>query len=135
MQPTLKNIFLTNRTKSAVVPAVVEKCLSSTRAGTKAKALDLILLYVEVDTPDPVIVSTTTTIKGAVACERHSCSGLAETHLIQLTRFNQIGRCSSRIGRQTAQTCRNNNKRTGCHRSVSLLGLIVKNHGAIEGRH
>ncbi|KFH73222.1 hypothetical protein MVEG_00443 [Podila verticillata NRRL 6337] len=44
-----------NRTKSAVVPAVVEKCLSSTRTGTKAKALDLILLYVEVDTPDPVI--------------------------------------------------------------------------------
>ncbi|KAG0332620.1 Microtubule-associated protein, microtubule dynamics during spindle orientation [Podila horticola] len=44
-----------NRTKSAVVPSVVEKCLSSTRAGTKAKALDLILLYVEVDTPDPVI--------------------------------------------------------------------------------
>ncbi|KAF9923118.1 Microtubule-associated protein, microtubule dynamics during spindle orientation, partial [Modicella reniformis] len=44
-----------NRTKSSVVPAVVEKCLSSTRAGTKAKALELILLYVEVDTPDPVI--------------------------------------------------------------------------------
>ncbi|KAG0348125.1 Microtubule-associated protein, microtubule dynamics during spindle orientation [Podila humilis] len=44
-----------NKTKSTVVPAVVEKCLSSTRAGTKAKALDLILLYVEVDTPDPVI--------------------------------------------------------------------------------
>ncbi|KAI8601375.1 armadillo-type protein, partial [Dissophora ornata] len=44
-----------NRTKNVVVPAVVEKCLSSTRTGTKAKALDLILLYVEVDTPDPVI--------------------------------------------------------------------------------
>ncbi|KAF9924030.1 Microtubule-associated protein, microtubule dynamics during spindle orientation [Linnemannia zychae] len=44
-----------NRTKNIVVPAVVEKCLSSTRAGTKAKALDLILLYVEVDSPDPVI--------------------------------------------------------------------------------
>ncbi|KAG0277377.1 Microtubule-associated protein, microtubule dynamics during spindle orientation [Linnemannia exigua] len=44
-----------NRTKNVVVPAVVEKCLSSTRAGTKAKALELILLYVEVDSPDPVI--------------------------------------------------------------------------------
>ncbi|KAG0201552.1 Microtubule-associated protein, microtubule dynamics during spindle orientation [Mortierella sp. GBA30] len=44
-----------NRTKNVVVPAVVEKCLSSTRTGTKAKALDLILLYVEVDSPDPVI--------------------------------------------------------------------------------
>lgn len=44
-----------NRTKSVVVPAVVEKCLSSTRAGTKAKALELILLYVEVDSADPVI--------------------------------------------------------------------------------
>jgi hypothetical protein len=44
------------RTKNVVVPAVVEKCLSSTRAGTKAKALELILLYVEVDSADPVIV-------------------------------------------------------------------------------
>ncbi|OAQ29474.1 ARM repeat-containing protein [Linnemannia elongata AG-77] len=44
-----------NRTKNVVVPAVVEKCLSSTRAGTKAKALELILLYVEVDSADPVI--------------------------------------------------------------------------------
>ncbi|KAF9584426.1 Microtubule-associated protein, microtubule dynamics during spindle orientation [Lunasporangiospora selenospora] len=44
-----------NSTKSDVVPAVVEKCLSATRTGTKAKALELILLYVEVDTPDPVI--------------------------------------------------------------------------------
>lgn len=58
-----KQFFCPNRTKSAVVPSVVEKCLSSTRAGTKAKALDLILLYVEVDTPDPVIVSTA--IKGS----------------------------------------------------------------------
>ncbi|KAG0305228.1 Microtubule-associated protein, microtubule dynamics during spindle orientation [Dissophora globulifera] len=44
-----------NRTRDTVVPAVVEKCLSSTRTGTKGKALELILLYAEVDTPDPVI--------------------------------------------------------------------------------
>ncbi|CAO3574849.1 unnamed protein product [Mortierella alpina] len=44
-----------NRTRNTVVPAVVEKCLSSTRTGTKTKALELILLYVEADSPDPVI--------------------------------------------------------------------------------
>ncbi|KAF9948601.1 Microtubule-associated protein, microtubule dynamics during spindle orientation [Mortierella alpina] len=41
--------------RNTVVPAVVEKCLSSTRTGTKTKALELILLYVEADSPDPVI--------------------------------------------------------------------------------
>ncbi|KAG0237016.1 Microtubule-associated protein, microtubule dynamics during spindle orientation [Actinomortierella wolfii] len=44
-----------SRCTSTVIPAVVEKCLSAARTGTKAKALELILLCVEVDTPDPVI--------------------------------------------------------------------------------
>lgn len=37
------------RTRDAVVPALVDKCLGSTRQGTKAKAVDLILEYVEVE--------------------------------------------------------------------------------------
>lgn len=45
------------RTRGIVVPAIVEKCLSSARAGTKTKAIEAILLYVEVDVPDPVLVS------------------------------------------------------------------------------
>ncbi|KAK9693990.1 hypothetical protein K7432_013644 [Basidiobolus ranarum] len=45
-----------NKTREVVVPVIVEKCLGSTRAGTKMKAVELLLLYIEVDIPDPVIV-------------------------------------------------------------------------------
>lgn len=45
------------RTSETVMPAVVEKCLGSTRAGTKAKAIELCLLYTEVeDSGDTVVV-------------------------------------------------------------------------------
>ncbi|KAG8908511.1 Microtubule-associated protein, microtubule dynamics during spindle orientation [Tulasnella sp. 403] len=37
------------RTRDTVVPALVDKCLGSTRAGTKNKAIELILKYVEVE--------------------------------------------------------------------------------------
>ena len=37
------------RTREAVVPALVDKCLGSTRAGTKNNAIELILQYVEVE--------------------------------------------------------------------------------------
>lgn len=37
------------RTREAVIPALVDKCLGSTRAGTKNQALELILQYVEVE--------------------------------------------------------------------------------------
>ncbi|BGP14170.1 hypothetical protein JCM10213_002469 [Rhodosporidiobolus nylandii] len=37
------------RSRSEVVPSVVEKCLGSTRAGTRTKAIELCLLYVEVE--------------------------------------------------------------------------------------
>lgn len=37
------------RTREAVVPALVDKCLGSTRAGTKNHAIELVLLYVEVE--------------------------------------------------------------------------------------
>lgn len=45
------------RTRSVLAPIVVEKGLGSTRAGTKAKGLDILLMYIEVDVVDPVIVS------------------------------------------------------------------------------
>jgi cytoskeleton-associated protein 5 len=37
-----------SRTREAVVPALVDKCLGSTRSGTKSQAIELILQYVEV---------------------------------------------------------------------------------------
>lgn len=43
------------RTRSSAVAAIVEKCLGSTRAGTKTKAIDVCLMYVELDTGEPVI--------------------------------------------------------------------------------
>lgn len=43
------------RTRSHVVPSLVEKCLASTRAGTRGKAIDACAWYVELDTPEPVL--------------------------------------------------------------------------------
>ena len=37
------------KTRDAIVPALVDKCLGSTRAGTKNQALELILQYVEIE--------------------------------------------------------------------------------------
>lgn len=37
------------RTREVVAPALVEKCLGSTRAGTKNQAVELLLQYVEVE--------------------------------------------------------------------------------------
>lgn len=37
------------RTREAILPAVVDKCLGSTRAGTKSNAVELVLQYVEVE--------------------------------------------------------------------------------------
>ena len=37
------------RTREVVAPALVEKCLGSTRAGTKNQAIELLLQYVEVE--------------------------------------------------------------------------------------
>jgi cytoskeleton-associated protein 5 len=37
------------KTRDAVVPALVDKCLGSTRAGTRNQALEAILQYVEVE--------------------------------------------------------------------------------------
>ncbi|CAG8499882.1 1285_t:CDS:10, partial [Ambispora leptoticha] len=43
------------RSRASVIPAIVDKGFGSARAGTKNKAVDLILLYIEVDTADPVV--------------------------------------------------------------------------------
>lgn len=37
------------RTREVVVPALVDKCLGSTRAGTRNQAIELALQYVEVE--------------------------------------------------------------------------------------
>ncbi|KAG5518003.1 hypothetical protein PMAC_000458 [Pneumocystis sp. 'macacae'] len=43
------------RTRSTVIPCIVEKGLISTRVGTRQKSIDVLLLYVELDSPDPVL--------------------------------------------------------------------------------
>ncbi len=43
------------RARQNAVTPIVEKCLSSTRAATKASALEALLLFIEVDVPGPVI--------------------------------------------------------------------------------
>lgn len=43
------------RTRSSTIGPLVEKGLTSTRAATKGKALEAILLYVELDVPAPII--------------------------------------------------------------------------------
>ncbi|GET04485.1 microtubule associated protein [Rhizophagus clarus] len=44
------------RVRGSIIPAVVDKGFGSSRAGTKKKAIELVLLYIEVDSPDPVVV-------------------------------------------------------------------------------
>ncbi|KAG0644389.1 armadillo-type protein [Tuber brumale] len=43
------------RSRSHTISPLVEKGLSSTRAGTKQKSLEAVLLYIELDTPGPVL--------------------------------------------------------------------------------
>ncbi|KAI9814567.1 MAG: Microtubule-associated protein, microtubule dynamics during spindle orientation [Pycnora praestabilis] len=43
------------RTRNQTISPIVEKGLSSTRAVTKTKSLEALLLYIELDKPDPVI--------------------------------------------------------------------------------
>jgi cytoskeleton-associated protein 5 len=43
------------RARQQAVTPIVEKCLSSTRAATKASAVEALLLFIEVDVPGPVI--------------------------------------------------------------------------------
>jgi cytoskeleton-associated protein 5 len=43
------------RARQHAITPIAEKCLSSTRAATKASALEALLLFIEVDVPGPVI--------------------------------------------------------------------------------
>ncbi|KAJ9129868.1 ARM repeat-containing protein, partial [Coniochaeta hoffmannii] len=43
------------RSRREAITPIVEKCLSSTRAATKASAVEALLLFVELDVPGPVI--------------------------------------------------------------------------------
>ncbi|KAH8890304.1 ARM repeat-containing protein [Thozetella sp. PMI_491] len=43
------------RSRSQAIPPICEKCLSSTRAATKASGLEALMLYIELDVPGPVI--------------------------------------------------------------------------------
>ncbi|KAI8071463.1 armadillo-type protein [Gongronella butleri] len=45
-------------TRDVIVPALVQKCLGAAKAGTKQKATDILLLYAEIDKPDPVVELT-----------------------------------------------------------------------------
>ncbi len=55
--PIVTRIRDLTRTKSQIVPVIVEKCLASTRAGTRSKSLDILLKIVEIDGADYVMVS------------------------------------------------------------------------------
>ncbi|KAK6533220.1 Microtubule-associated protein, microtubule dynamics during spindle orientation [Arthrobotrys megalospora] len=43
------------RSRPHTIPALAEKGIVSTKAATKAKAIDVLLLYIELDTPSPII--------------------------------------------------------------------------------
>lgn len=55
MTPITDVLFFSS-TRETVVPALVEKCFGAMKAGTKQSALTIILLYVEIDTANPVVV-------------------------------------------------------------------------------
>ncbi|TPX57138.1 hypothetical protein PhCBS80983_g04029 [Powellomyces hirtus] len=44
-----------SKTRGVIASMVVDKCMGSTRAGTRQKALDILLMYMEIDVADPVI--------------------------------------------------------------------------------
>jgi len=50
-------INLNNRTRGTVVPVICEKVLASTRTDARMKGMEILLLYMEIDVPDPVIVN------------------------------------------------------------------------------
>ena len=51
--------YRTRHTIKTIAPLVVEKCFGATRVGTKNAALEVLMLYIEVDTSDVVVVSPT----------------------------------------------------------------------------
>ena len=43
------------RIRSAILSPLVEKCVGSTRSGTKQKALDVLMGIIDADTPAPIV--------------------------------------------------------------------------------
>lgn len=79
------------RTREAVVPALVEKCFGSARAGTRAQATELTLMYVEIENGGA----------GVVVRE----IGVLLTYGMDLILTLSLGRPLTRPGGQTAQSC------------------------------
>jgi cytoskeleton-associated protein 5 len=48
--------FFWNRTRSLAVPMIIEKSFASVRSGTRAKALDLLLMYIEIENKGDAVV-------------------------------------------------------------------------------
>ncbi|KAJ2997979.1 Microtubule-associated protein, microtubule dynamics during spindle orientation [Globomyces sp. JEL0801] len=59
VQMVLEYITLTAdaQSKSKVVPIAIEKCFGSSRANTKSRAIELLLIFVEIDNPEYVVES------------------------------------------------------------------------------
>lgn len=63
-----------------MVPALVDKCLGSARAGTKAKAIELILKYIEVENGgEAVIVRPLGPVSAPINTDL-ACVGLSPRH-------------------------------------------------------
>ena len=52
------------KTREAILPALVDKCLGSTRVGTKNQAVELVLQYVEVENGGTAVV-----VRKSIICE------------------------------------------------------------------
>ncbi|KAJ1962929.1 hypothetical protein IWQ62_003374, partial [Dispira parvispora] len=59
----LRNAPSPSRTRSSVQPILMEKCVASTRAGTRTAALEALMLYVEVDVAEPVVEDLISVLK------------------------------------------------------------------------
>lgn len=49
-----------NKARPMILPVLIEKCISATKPGVRAKCLEALLLFVELDTSEPVITELAT---------------------------------------------------------------------------
>lgn len=99
------------KTREAVLPALVDKCYGSSRAGTKAHALELTLRYVEVENGGAGVVV--------------SCPQLRK-YTIFLRQHSVIGRHSSGPQCQATQNCR---RLCGCSQGNYQVGIFASKLG------
>ena len=108
------------RTREAVVPALVDKCFGSTRAGTKNQAIELVLQYVEVENSGAgVVVRSPTDPEAGIL-----------THLLH------SGQCITRLVSKAAKSCRWNSYCLKGDRPVScmLLPCVASMSRSSRGR-